>query len=146
MIGLVACSAKKHERPAPARELYCSPLFRLSIADAIRTCTAVYVMSAKHGLVELDQVIAPYNDKLPRGAWQWARTLLDDLEVRHPAMPDVALYGGANYIDPILTEADNRDAPWVGKLICPLVGMQIGQRLQWLSQRERERDRARSAA
>lgn len=55
MIGLISCSAQKLDRPAPARELYCSPLFKKSIAYAEPRCSTTYVLSALHGLVALDQ-------------------------------------------------------------------------------------------
>lgn len=139
MIGLVACSSRKLGRAATARELYASPLFRLSLADAERTCTAVYVMSAKHGLVTLDETIEPYDVKLAergwRGRWQWARSLLDRLEVLHPEQPGIAIYGGRLYADPIRTEAVNPNARWQGAISEPLEGLQIGERLRYLTRR-----------
>jgi hypothetical protein len=150
MIGLVACSSRKLGRAATARELYESPLFKLSLADAERTCTAVYVMSAKHGLVHLDETIEPYDVKLGergwRDRWQWARTLLDRLETLHPEQPDIAIYGGRLYVDPIRTEAANPNARWSGAFSEPLEGLQIGERLRFLQQRAAKADRTRSAA
>jgi len=70
-IFVVACGAAKLDRPAPARELYCSPTFRhiLAAAEAEAEATTrdlgvpsrVLIMSAKHGLVSPDAELEPYN-------------------------------------------------------------------------------------
>jgi len=61
-IVLIACCAQKLSYPAPTKELYKSPLFVNSLAYAQQLHPdAIYVLSALHYLVSLDQVIAPYN-------------------------------------------------------------------------------------
>lgn len=69
MIAVVlACGAQKLPTPAPALELYTGPLFAsarrwaLSIAPRSR----IFVLSAKHGLVEGDQVLEPYDQRLEK--------------------------------------------------------------------------------
>lgn len=62
---VIACGADKLNRPAPARELYTSPHFRHALraaqAYAGRTDSAVRILSAKHGLLELDTIVTPYD-------------------------------------------------------------------------------------
>lgn len=58
-VGLVGCASQKLKRPAPARELYVSPLFKKASAYAEATCDRWYVLSAKHGLVHPDAVLEP---------------------------------------------------------------------------------------
>lgn len=67
---VIACGARKAPRPAPARYLYAGPgfLHALKAAEAqSRWCASqrlsagVLVLSAFHGLVTLDTVIAPYD-------------------------------------------------------------------------------------
>uniref|UniRef100_UPI0038B36EF6 DUF6884 domain-containing protein n=1 Tax=Agromyces humi TaxID=1766800 RepID=UPI0038B36EF6 len=48
-IGLVGCAAQKLRRPAPARDLYVSQLFRKSSAYVEWNCDAWFILSAKHG-------------------------------------------------------------------------------------------------
>jgi hypothetical protein len=62
-IGLVACSRLKADRPLPARELYVSPLFRAARAYAERRYGSEcwLILSAKHGLVDPETVLAPYD-------------------------------------------------------------------------------------
>lgn len=138
MIGLVACSKTKLERPAPARELYASPLFRLALRYAKAQCEVVYVASALHGLVELDTVIEPYDLTLtelsPKLRLAWGHRVAREL-VGHSDETIVAL-AGASYMQPIraaLRELERGRAVAGGlQLIEPLHGMQIGERLAWL--------------
>jgi hypothetical protein len=63
-VGLVGCVKSKQSQAAPARELYVSPLFRGRRAWVERTCDRWFILSAKHGLVEPDRVLAPYDEIL----------------------------------------------------------------------------------
>ena len=64
-VVLISCSAKKSRKPARARDLYSSPLFRMSLKYAeMLNSDHIFILSAKHGLMELDRVIAPYNETL----------------------------------------------------------------------------------
>lgn len=70
VLVVIACSGKKLDRPAPARELYVGSLFKMALAAAERTPDAhVVILSGKHGLVEVDQVLEPYEQRIDsRGA------------------------------------------------------------------------------
>lgn len=139
MVGLVGCGAQKLDRPAPARELYCSALFRLALAYAETRCARIYVLSAKLGLVELDAVIEPYEQRLGSKAEResWARGIAGSLLARHGHETDYLLLAGRDYADPLSHALRTPDDQWCGvdgnRIAQPLVGMQIGQRLQWLS-------------
>jgi hypothetical protein len=71
---VVACAAAKRQHPAPAAKLYCSNNFafmlsaaRCEAAETTRICglpAGVAILSALHGLVDLDTVIAPYDLKM----------------------------------------------------------------------------------
>lgn len=71
---VVACGARKGSAPAPARDLYTGSLFRhvLKGVEAEAKATArdlgrpvtVLVLSAAHGLVTLDEVLAPYDVRM----------------------------------------------------------------------------------
>ncbi len=60
-IALVSCSAQKLDRKAPARDLYCSPLFKLARRYAELTCDAWFILSAKHGVVDPARILEPYD-------------------------------------------------------------------------------------
>ena len=121
---------RQASRPRPLRES--SPLFRLALAHALQACDVVYILSAQHELVPLDQVLAAYDCSLARlsarerirwGAHVSAtlRQLLADLDVERP------VYCGAAYLAPL-------QLPAPLKRCTPLARLGIGQRLAWLRQ------------
>ncbi len=144
MIGLISCSARKLGTPAPARDLYCSSLFQRSLTYAECRCSVVYVLSARHGLVDLDTVLKPYDERL--GSKQdreaWGRRVADNLIDRHGRGVAYLILAGANYAGPLATALRTHDGHhedgWRGvakeMIHTPLTGMKIGERLRWLSQ------------
>lgn len=61
-IVLISCVSQKLPYKASARHLYISPLFKKNLAYAQRlNPDAIFVLSAKYGLVDLDQEIEPYD-------------------------------------------------------------------------------------
>jgi hypothetical protein len=64
---LIACGAAKLSAAAPAGELYVGPFFRRALqvaqGEAFGDAT-VLILSALHGLVTLDTVLAPYDCKM----------------------------------------------------------------------------------
>jgi hypothetical protein len=77
-IVLVGCVKTKLDRPAAAKDLYQSNLFRLARAYGERFGDEWYILSAEHGLVEPDRVLAPYDTTMrdvldrPFGEREWA--------------------------------------------------------------------------
>jgi len=61
---VISCVSKKHETLAPAKDLYDSELFRRARAYVEATGCPWFILSAKHGLVAPDEVIAPYLETL----------------------------------------------------------------------------------
>jgi len=74
-VGVVACCKTKMNRPAPARSLYQSHLFKLSVAYLTKRCSVWVILSAKHGVVMPDDIIEPYDltladmTKAKRDSW-----------------------------------------------------------------------------
>lgn len=140
MIGLVACCKTKLDRPAPVRDLYTSPLFRLSLAYAETRCEAVYVASAQHDLLELDRVLAPYNRTMasltPMQRRLFGGAVARALVERHGSSFDLLVLTGDAYERPIVS-AFVRMGVSV-RVVGPLAGMQIGERLSFLSRAARD--------
>ena len=65
MIGVVACSKSKLAAPARAEDLYTGRTFRGAVR-LLRAwgCTRIVVLSALHGAVADDRVLAPYEHAL----------------------------------------------------------------------------------
>lgn len=65
---VIPCSGAKLDSPAAARDLYTGTMFRHQLAAATDEAAAVngtvMILSALHGLVGLDDMIAPYNTKM----------------------------------------------------------------------------------
>ncbi len=132
-IGLVGCSKRKRSEPSPARELYESDLFRAAIGYAELSCDEVYVISAFHGLVELDQLIAPYERKLmdypKRERMAWGERVAESLLLRLPRLRvQLVFFAGVDYIGPVQAAALRYG--WISEN--PLRTMAIGRRRAWL--------------
>lgn len=63
---LVSCGALKRSEPSPAARLYTGPLFRLQLELARQWAKDrdIRILSAKHGVLELDEVVRPYDETL----------------------------------------------------------------------------------
>lgn len=134
-IGFVACCKTKLDRPAPAKELYQSPLFTLTrryVEREIRNgkMDGWFVLSALHGIVEPEQVVEPYDvtlskvSKQERDAWSGMVTeqinyLWSELLVRK-----FTVFAGVYYCTPFYKF--NTDLP--------LCNWGIGERLAFLKE------------
>jgi hypothetical protein len=139
-IGLVGCGKSKLAHAAPARELYTGTLFRKSLAYAERTCDLVYIVSAKHELLELDQPVEPYDHTLSglhiADRLVWAHVVCNQLAAAVGGYvklrgADLVLLVGEVYSQPLELAANKMG---FAHIYTPLEGMQIGQRLHFLSQ------------
>lgn len=126
-VVLVGCAATKLQRPALARDLYTSVLFRQGREWAERNGRRWFILSALHGLIEPDAELAPYDlhmAQLTRDQRAgWASTVVDDL--RTHGLPDerLTVLAGELYTVP-LGDAGVR-------LDLPLAGLSVGRRLAW---------------
>lgn len=130
-IGLVGCAAAKLQRPAPARELYTSQLFKKASAYVEANSDRWYILSAKYGLVHPDEVICPYNMKLGSKegpfVWDWAKDVVRNLEkeLRFDHDVELLVLAGEQYRTLLhLTDIPAR---------VPMEGMGIGQQLGFLT-------------
>jgi hypothetical protein len=135
MIGLVSCCGRKLETAAPAGELYISDLFRKSLAYLLarEDVTEVFVLSgnARLGLVELDQVIEPYDVSMAtaRGPARlaWCKVVAKQIKARFPSKTEFVVLGGRHYLAGIPVGCGYTIEE-------PLKGMKIGQRLRFLKE------------
>jgi hypothetical protein len=61
---IMACSATKDTKPAPAFELYQGVMYSTFRANAPATRPPVVILSAKHGFIAADQRIEPYEQRM----------------------------------------------------------------------------------
>ncbi len=129
-IFLISCSAKKSEFPQPAEHLYTSPLFRFSLAYAkLQNPDAIYILSAKHGLVSCDTILEPYNESLNTHSKSerrsWSDTVLDSLrEVSDLTQDHYTILAGKNYTEFLVPHLTHHSLP--------LSNLPLGKRIAWL--------------
>lgn len=130
-IALVGCVKAKLDRPAAAADLYVSQLFCGRRDWAERSCDAWYVVSALHGLVSPDDVIAPYDVTLVGASAaekrRWAQRVLEQFRGLHPlGAGTVEFHAGGDYRSHGLAAGLAADG-W--EVVNPTQGMGIGTQL-----------------
>lgn len=131
-IVLISCVSKKLAHKAKAAELYTSSLFRgnLRFAQKLKA-DAIFILSAKYGLLELDAEIEPYNITLNTMSASevklWAAKVLQQLEQKADLATDqFVLLAGIKYRKYLL--------PYLKHYEVPLEGLTIGKQLRALQQ------------
>ena len=129
-LPLASLSRGKARHPAPAREMYASPLFRAARAYAERQYGPGHwlILWALHGLVDPDTILDPYDLSLrqlsAREREAWGDTVAVELTQRFPAGTVLWFHAGALYRDMI--------APVVAHRVrFRLAGLGIGEQLAW---------------
>ena len=119
-IYLISCVKSKLPYPAKARNLYVSTLFKLSLKYAQQqTPDAIYILSAKYGLLPLDTVIAPYeltlNTMSTSERRHWAKGVVAQLREGTDLEKDLFVFlAGKKYREFLLPELKKFDVPFKG--------------------------------
>jgi hypothetical protein len=136
-VALVSCVKSKQNQPAPAKDLYTSPLFRNLRKYAEDNTDRWYILSAEHGLVDPDQILAPYEKTLNNARKDerlaWGRRVQGRLEAVLPPGAEVIMLAGERYRENLVPFLKSRGH----KVSVPLEGMPFGKQLQYLSARNR---------
>lgn len=146
-VVLIGCVKTKGDAPAPARDLFTSPLFRRRRAFAEASGRPWFILSAKHALVEPDDVLAPYDVYLPdqspeyRNAWgSWVVQRL--AAIAGPLRGKVIeVHAGSAYVEPLREPLRAHGA----ELRAPLSGLSMGEQLNWYDPTDRQASRASEA-
>lgn len=131
-VGLVSCGKSKLDHPAPAKELYTSTLFRAARQYAERCCDDWVILSAGHGVLLPEQIVAPYERAMEQLSLsekeQWGRTVSSFLTQHYRGL-DVRYEGlaGSEYSDYLLWDVER-----------PLHGYGIGLRIKRLQEMLRD--------
>ncbi|MDT0166473.1 hypothetical protein Q9R32_12990 [Actinotalea sp. AC32] len=136
-VVLIGCVKSKLARAAPARELYTGTLFTRRLAYAQRSGVPWFVVSGRWGLVDPDEVIAPYD--LDLGAMPaayrrgWAAFVGAQLEMAlgQASGTLVEVHAGHHYVEalrPVLRV--------MGAVLSdPVVAGSMGETLAWYDRR-----------
>ena len=127
---LLACCKDKRVFSCCAGHMYQGQLFKKSLAFAQTFADKILILSAKHGPIELEQVIEPYNVTLNHGM-----TKIEKLEYVTKCWKGLAPYEGWRFV--YLAGEKYRNGLPHGE--APMEGLPIGKQLQWLTNQLKER-------
>lgn len=103
MIVFLSCVSQKRDYPCQAQEIYISDLFKKSLSYA-RTLNPdkIYILSAKYGVLELTDIVHPYNLTLNKMSEQdrkrWAYRCYLQLKNKNINFDEEAIFlCGKNY-------------------------------------------------
>lgn len=130
-VALVACAKTKRKGRHRARDLYCSALFSLSAEYAELHADRWFILSAKFGLLDPDELVTDYEETLKnKGRAEreaWGHRVKAQLRAIGLDDPQVTLLwlAGRDYMLPL--------AGLSCRQVDPLAGLRLGERLAWLS-------------
>jgi len=132
-IILISCVSKKLNHSAKACDLYVSQLFRMNLAYArLQKPDAIFILSAKYGLVELESEIDSYNrtlNSMPVSEIKlWAARVVAKLKIKTDLEKDHFIFlAGERYRKFLIPQIKHYEAP--------MQGLGIGRQLQFLKRK-----------
>lgn len=142
-IGLISCVSKKRLFASKARDLYDSALFAKSRQFVELYCDKWFILSAKYGLLQPDDIIEPYEETLNKKSStqrkEWASKVWQDLRPCIEPKDKITILAGEKYREHLIPFL--RD--YGSQVDIPMLGLGIGRQLQWLSQKLKQQHRAR---
>jgi hypothetical protein len=132
---LVSCVSKKEEYATEARDIYISPWFKKARAYVEKVGSEWFILSARYGLLEPTQVIAPYDETLKfmprRERKKWADAVLYDLGGEVSRGYTVIFLAGISYREFLAEPLKQMGV----KVQVPMEGLSIGKQNQWLKRK-----------
>lgn len=131
-IFLVSCVAAKRALAVPAKDLYISAWFVKARHYVEQHASTWFILSAEHGLVHPDQIVAPYERTLNTMSIHerrlWADKVMGQISECVPQITNVTFLAGARYREFLATPLRDRGIT----VTIPMEGMRIGEQLSWL--------------
>lgn len=130
-IGLISCVSKKKDGSHKAKDLYISSLFFKAKEYAEKNLDKYYILSAKYGLLDPDEVIETYNetlkDKKVDERKKWAEDVFVKLKLLLGKDDEIVFLAGKYYREFLETKLDEIGISYQ----VPLTNYPIGKQLQW---------------
>lgn len=131
-IILISCASEKLDKKAKAKDLYNSDLFKksLSYAGSLKP-DSIFILSAKYGLLSLDEEISPYNltlnnmKKVERETWA-KKVILQLSKYSNLSNDEFTFLAGKKYREFILPQLKNYKIP--------MEPLGIGKQKKWLKE------------
>lgn len=131
----LSCVSEKADHRCQAKDLYISPLFQKSYAYAQKlNPDNIYILSAKHYVVDIDEEISPYNETLNDMSAdekrEWVDNVLKKLDEKGIDRNEKTIFlAGHSYLDYLIEYFSDYEIPYQDE---GLSG--IGYILQWLDE------------
>ena len=141
----ISCVSKKEKGPLSAEDLYVSPWFKKALKYAkhlrkeSKVSTEIFILSAKYGLLSLDERIVFYEQTLNKmnaaEKKEWAKKVISQLAQKKYSVCNTqfTFLAGKNYRKGILSLLCLEE----GQVAIPMKGLPIGKQLQFLTNKIR---------
>jgi hypothetical protein len=144
--ALISCSKSKAGHNDLARNMYVSPLYRKSVLVAAGWGLSFSILSAKYGLLDPDETIEPYDLTLKGASKQfkleWARRVDAQIRSSVNSKKQLIVLAGDDYCAPLIEVGAGRPL----NFFTPMRGLSLGNRLVFLNQCIRIRQRRKAIA
>lgn len=131
-VGLISCTKSKREGKHRAESLYTSPLFKKSFEYSLRRFDNIHLLSAKHGVLDLDEKIECYDKTLNNMDYEerekWSKRVASELNEKYSKNDTLFFLCGKRYYELV---TDYLEIPY--QIL--MEGMGIGERLHWLNKK-----------
>lgn len=131
-VVLISCVSKKLPYKAKAKDIYTSPLFKMNLKFANSfNPDKIFILSAKYGLVKLEEEIEPYNKTLNNMSdeeiKEWSNKVIKKLKENFDLEKDDFIFlAGERYRRYLIKDIKNYKIP--------LKGLGIGKQLKFLKE------------
>lgn len=135
-VVLISCVKEKLRTAAKAKDLYISDLFKKSYRYAqILKPDDIFILSAKYGLLDPEQIIGPYNETLNTKSSaeikEWSKKVIAALEEKiNLGKSEIIILAGSRYYKYLL--------PYIRNYKLPLGTLPFGSRLSFLKKQIEE--------
>jgi hypothetical protein len=101
MICIISCGQIKLNRPAKASDLYIGRLFKSALKFARRNFdeNAIFIISAKYGLIPTNKIIAPYDNVIGKNELITIEMVIAQAELLGILNQEIMVIGGKKYYD-----------------------------------------------
>lgn len=113
-IAIISCGKNKAKIKAKARDLYLGSSFKMGLSFALKHFDDknIYILSAKHGLLKLDQEIEPYEKSLIKAGESekklFALKIIDQIKTTFDRDDEIYFFVSYEYIKYVLTHIEQK--------------------------------------